>query len=223
MVRPRRRDPRFLEPLGGTDREGNRARRPSRFPLATNPARFTPQAHDLERAADYVFTGNHWGKDRDIQAGARPPQGRALRHLRKGLGRGPGDGRVRRAARPPTTDLPAIYSSAKLVLDDTSGPTLPYGAVNSRVFDALASRHAGDHQLRVRACESCSARTSRSGARRESCASRLDALLGDDETAGGPGPRATAAEVLRQHTYAHRARRLVEILDRATRRGSPSA
>ena len=33
------------------------------------------------------------------------------------------------------------------------------------------------------------ARNSRSGARRGSCASRVDALLGDDERAGGPGPR----------------------------------
>ncbi len=39
----------------------------------------------------------------------------------------------------PYEELPLLYPSAKLVLDDTQGPTLPYGAVNARVFDALAA------------------------------------------------------------------------------------
>ncbi len=34
------------------------------------------------------------------------------------------------------------------MLDDTQGPTLPYGALNARVFDALACGDAADHQLR---------------------------------------------------------------------------
>ena len=38
----------------------------------------------------------------------------------------------------PYEQLPLLYPSAKLVLDDTQGPTLPYGALNARVFDALA-------------------------------------------------------------------------------------
>ena len=111
----------------------------------------------------------------------------------------------------PYADLPEIYSSAKLVLDDTSGPTLPYGAVNSRVFDALASG-----TLAITNCES--------GVRElfgeefpvwrspRELREQIDALLGDDERREALA-RGYRAEVLRRHTYAHRARRLVEILE----------
>ncbi|HWT91331.1 MAG TPA: glycosyltransferase, partial [Solirubrobacterales bacterium] len=99
----------------------------------------------------------------------------------------------------------------KLVLDDTSGPTLPYGAVNSRVFDALA---AGT--LPITNCES--------GVRElfgedfpvwsdaASLRAQLDALLGDEERREALARR-FRGKVLRHHTYAHRARRLVEALE----------
>jgi spore maturation protein CgeB len=98
----------------------------------------------------------------------------------------------------------------KLVLDDTQGPTLPYGALNARVFDALA---AGT--LVLTNCES--------GARelfdedfpvwssRDSLRAGLDELLGDE-----PRRRALAGRyrelVLARHTYAHRAEQLRELL-----------
>ncbi|HEX2265964.1 MAG TPA: glycosyltransferase, partial [Solirubrobacterales bacterium] len=108
------------------------------FPLAANPDRFKPLPPDPARAADYVFTGNHWGKDRDVQAGLGPRPGERLDIYGKGWDEVPELAEHWRGAAP-YDELPAIYSSAKLVLDDTSGPTLPYGAVNSRVFDALAA------------------------------------------------------------------------------------
>ncbi|HWT90823.1 MAG TPA: glycosyltransferase, partial [Solirubrobacterales bacterium] len=98
-----------------------------------------------------------------------------------------------------------------LVLDDTSGPTLPYGAVNSRVFDALA---AGT--LPITNCES--------GVRElfgpefptwsdpASLRGRIDALLGDGERREALARR-FRQEVLSRHTYAHRARRLAEVLE----------
>ena len=79
----------------------------------------------------------------------------------------------------PYERLPLLYPRAKLVLDDTQGPTLPYGAVNARVFDALACG-----TLVLTNCES--------GVRelfdedfpvwssRESLRATLDELLGDD-------------------------------------------
>ena len=36
--------------------------------------------------------------------------------------------------------LPTAYSSAHVVVDDSAHHTRPYGAVNARVFDALACR-----------------------------------------------------------------------------------
>ena len=183
------------------------------FPLATNPARFKPlppAAADPERAADYVFTGNYWGKDREVQAGLAPRPGERLDVYGKDWDQVPEIAPHWRGGAP-YEDLPAIYSAAKLVLDDTSGPTLPYGAVNSRVFDALA---AGT--LPITNCES--------GVRElfgpdfpvwtdpASLRAQLDALLGDGERREALARR-FRGEVLRRHTYAHRARQLVEALE----------
>jgi O-antigen biosynthesis protein len=189
--------------------EAATGRQTIRFPLATNPVRFAPLPPDPSLAADYVFTGNHWGKDRDIQAGLAPRRGERL----DVYGRGWEEVReiaphARGAAA--YEELPAIYSSAKLVLDDTSGPTLPYGAVNSRVFDALA---AGT--LAITNCES--------GVRElfgedfpvwtspRNLREQLDSLLGDERRRTALAKR-FRGEVLRHHTYAHRARCLVEVL-----------
>jgi GT2 family glycosyltransferase/spore maturation protein CgeB/predicted nucleic acid-binding Zn-ribbon protein len=180
------------------------------FPLAANPERFRPLPADKERASDYVFTGNHWGKDRDIQAGLQPGPGERLAVYGKGWDEVPEIAPHWRGAAP-YEELPAIYSSAKLVLDDTSGPTLPYGAVNSRVFDALA---AGT--LPITNCEA--------GVRElfgpefpvwsdaESLRAQIDALLGDEERREALARR-FRGEVLSRHTYAHRARRLAAALE----------
>jgi O-antigen biosynthesis protein len=179
------------------------------FPLATNPSRFAPQPPDPARGADYVFTGNHWGEDREIQPGLAPRRKERLDIYGRGWDKVKG---LAAHARGPVPygELPAIYSSAKLVLDDTAGPTLPYGAVNARVFDALA---AGT--LPLTNCEA--------GVRElfgedfpvwtsaESLRVQLDDLLGDDDRRAAMAER-FRGEVLRHHTFAHRARRLSEVL-----------
>jgi GT2 family glycosyltransferase/spore maturation protein CgeB len=179
------------------------------FPLATNPSRFAPQPPDPAREADYVFTGNHWGEDREIQAGLAPRRRERLDIYGRGWDKVKGLAAHSRGP-VPYGELPAIYSSAKLVLDDTAGPTLPYGAVNTRVFDALA---AGT--LPLTNCEA--------GVRElfgedfpvwtsaESLREQLDALLGDDDRRAALAER-FRGEVLQKHTYAHRARRLAEVL-----------
>jgi GT2 family glycosyltransferase/spore maturation protein CgeB len=184
-------------------------RRPVLFPLATNPSRFAPDRAEPGRAADCVFTGNRWGEDREIQAALRSRRGARLDVYGKGWDDVPEVARCARGSAP-YEELPAIYASARLVLDDTSGPTLPYGAVNSRVFDALACG-----TLAITNCEA--------GVRElfgeefptwrspEDLRAKVDALLGDDEQQAELAKR-FRAEVLRHHTYAHRARRLVEVL-----------
>jgi len=187
-----------------------RTGRPSiRFPLATNPDRFATVPPRPEYEADYVFTGNYWGQPRSVQPGLPPREGQRLRIFGRDWDQVPelapyAGGAVA------YSELAAVYSSAKLVIDDTAGPTLPYGAVNCRVFDALACG-----RLPITNCVSGVRELfdddfptweSEAGLR-----AQIDALLADDER------RRTLSEryrsiVLERHTYAHRARRLREIL-----------
>jgi GT2 family glycosyltransferase/spore maturation protein CgeB len=189
--------------------ERTTGRRTIRFPLAVNPARFHQQPAQERYAADYVFTGNWWGKDRDIQQALAPREGERLAIYGKDWEKVPEFASHARGELP-YTELPAVYASAKLVLDDTQGPTLPYGALNARVFDALA---AGT--LPVTNCES--------GVRelfdeefpvwssRETLRSVLDELL-EDEQRRKDLTRRYRETVLTKHTYANRASRLREIL-----------
>jgi len=184
-------------------------RQVTRFPLATNPRRFAPQPPDPARQADYVFSGNHWGEDREIQAGLTPRRKERLDVYGRGWDKVKGMAAHSRGP-VPYTELPAIYSSAKLVLDDTAGPTLPYGALNTRVFDALAAGTLPltNCEVGVRELfgEDFPVWTSA-----ESLRQQLDALLADDARRSELAKR-FRGEVLRHHTYAHRARRLAEIL-----------
>ena len=180
-----------------------------RFPLAVNPERFRPLSSAERFSADYVFTGNWWGVDRDIQRALAPREGERVAIYGKDWEQVPELAPYARGQLP-YEQLPLLYPSAKLVLDDTQGPTLPYGALNARVFDALAcgtlpvtNCSAGVHELFD---EDFPVWDSRETLR---CA--LDELLGDEQR------RTTLAAryreiVLTRHTYAHRAARLREIL-----------
>ena len=125
----------------GSEAQVARARpagRPTLFPLATNPARFRPTAGQASRDVDYVFTGNRWGEERAIERALRPRDheraavyGRgwdAVPELKPHLRRA---GRLRGAAGASTA--PPRSSSTTL-----RATREPHGAVNSRVFDALA-------------------------------------------------------------------------------------
>ncbi len=118
--------------------EERTGRRTVRFPLAVNPERFRPRPVEPRFAADYVFTGNRWGKDREIQEALEPRDGERVAVYGKGWEEVEEWAPYVRGELP-YEELALLYPSAKLVLDDTQGPTLPYGAVNARVFDALAA------------------------------------------------------------------------------------
>ena len=108
-------------------------------PARHEPGRFTPRAPDERRAADYVFTGNRWGEERAIERALRPRRGE-----RVGLyGRGweeRGTLAPPRGGPAPYDDLPAIYAprEARGRRHRRARPSR-YGAVNARVFDALAA------------------------------------------------------------------------------------
>lgn len=189
--------------------ESETGRRPLLFPLATDARRFGAASPDPLRSVDTVFVGNRWGEERAIESALVPPRGQSVAiHGRnwdkiRGLSRfsqGPAS----------AEELPAIYASARVALDDTQSPTLRYGAVNARVFDALASgtpvltncvdgvRELFDDDFPVW-------RTP------EDLEGERDRLLDDDQRR-----RALAARyreiVLTRHTYEHRADELVGIL-----------
>ncbi len=120
-----------------------------RFPLAVNPARFHPRAPAERFAADYVFTGNWWGKDRDIQRRSGAARGGAPGDLRQGLGAG---ARVR-ALRPRRA---ALRGACAALSQREAGARRHPGsdaalrrAQRARVRRAR-QRHAADHQLRGR-------------------------------------------------------------------------
>lgn len=179
------------------------------FPLATNPERFRPGEGRPELAADYVFTGNRWDRPRDIQRAVRPRPGERFRVF----GRGWEDvSELAEFAEGPVDydALPDVYASAKVVIDDTAEHALPFQALNSRIFDALATgtpviTNCGD------------------GAREmfgddfpiwsspEDLREQLDALLRDDERRGALAARQRRI-VLDRHTYARRAQQLRHVL-----------
>lgn len=179
------------------------------FPIATNPARFAPAGVDPKHASDYVFTGNWWGKERDIEPGLKPRSGEKLAIY----GRGWEDVKaLRKFSRGSAAyeDLPGIYSSAKLVLDDTQGPTLPYGAVNCRVFDALAAGTLviTNCELGVRELfdEDFPVWTSP-----ETLRASLDELLSDDDRREELARRYRRT-VLTEHTYERRADQFIRVV-----------
>jgi O-antigen biosynthesis protein len=109
------------------------------MPIATNESRFRPGVTRDGEAVDVVFTGNFWGVDREalnaldlndvggsfaIFGNGWEEQGRWPKYWRGAL---------------PYQDLPAVYDSAKIVLDDSHPVTRDWGMMNSRVFDALAA------------------------------------------------------------------------------------
>jgi O-antigen biosynthesis protein len=108
------------------------------MPLATNPNRFRPTDPDPRLAADLLFVGNYWWDGRQVEE-ALPALGGEMSV--KAFGRGweavaAMDGC--HAGRLDYERLPTAYSSAGVVVDDSAHHTRRYGAVNSRVFDALA-------------------------------------------------------------------------------------
>lgn len=184
----------------------------SLFPIATNPERFRPEKPDPTYEADYVFTGNHWGEPRLAEM-LDVTSGETFLIFGKDWENVPAVSRYARGP-VPYDRLPKVYSSAKLVLDHTASPTLPYGAVNSRVFDALATG-----TLVVSNCEA--------GVRElfdedfptyddgQSLREHLDVLL-EDETRREELAERYRQKVLQEHTYDRRAEQLTELLrDRA--------
>ncbi|MCL2687121.1 MAG: glycosyltransferase [Methanobrevibacter sp.] len=110
------------------------------FPIATNPDRFEKATFSDEYQSDYCFTGNYWGVKRDIIDFLEPDElgynfaiyGNNWHVIEKFEKHDRGFIEY--------MDIPNVYASTKIVIDDAVNVTKEQGSVNSRVFDAIAAK-----------------------------------------------------------------------------------
>jgi hypothetical protein len=112
---------------------------PILFPIATNPSRFNGNIPPKkEYLCDYCFTGSYWNDPREIMEMLEPEK---IPYKFKLYGKNWDkidkfkkyyEGFIS------YSNIPYVYASTKIVIDDANNATKKYGAVNSRVFDALA-------------------------------------------------------------------------------------
>ena len=181
------------------------------MPLATNPERFRPGDPDPSRAVDVAFVGNLWGEERAVARAL--PAVAAAGHSVGAWGRGwdlhaSGAGYARGEL--PYEEVPTVYASAGVVVDDTASPTKPWGLVNSRVFDALAAGAVviTDNDAGVQELFDDAFPTWSDG---PSLTRTVGALLADPARRRALTERYRAM-VLDRHTYAHRAGEIREAL-----------
>ena len=110
------------------------------FPIATTAEKFEKNKNiDKSFSSDYSFTGNYWGKPREIETFLNPSElkfefsiyGKDWNLVQKFKDYHKGFLNYK--------DIPKVYANSKVTIDDAVvGITKPYGSVNSRVFDAIA-------------------------------------------------------------------------------------
>lgn len=114
------------------------------FPIAANANIFRSEnvlsPEEREKfESDYVFTGSYWNDPREIIDIINPGD---LPYKFKIFGAN--WDKVEKFAKYNAgfanySEMPKIYAGTRIVVDDANRVTKPYGAVNSRVFDALAA------------------------------------------------------------------------------------
>lgn len=110
------------------------------FHLATNHLRFTidPSLKNQNYESDYCFTGSYWKSKRDIEKLNPNNLPYTFKLFGHGWKKHPAFknywfGLVQ------YLELPKIYASTKILIDDANHVTKSWGSVNSRVFDGIAS------------------------------------------------------------------------------------
>lgn len=109
------------------------------LPIATNPKKFNDSVKpEKEYQSDYTFTGSYWDDPRDIIEMLDPDKipytfklyGKNWEVFDKFKNYYQGFLNY--------SKLPEVYASTKIVIDDVNRGAKNFGAVNSRVYDALA-------------------------------------------------------------------------------------
>ncbi len=188
------------------------------FPLATNPSRFVEAKPNSRYRSDYCFTGSYWQFERAIESALQP---QALDSYQFAIfGSGWETHPILNAhARGflPYSEMPNVYASTRIVVDDANHVTKDWGSVNSRVFDALAAGALVITNGDIGAAEVFDAElpTYQSADELKSLLRRyLDNEVERCELVGRLQQR-----VFARHTYRHRARTLKRILISRARRG----
>ena len=180
------------------------------FPIATNPRRFYPRPRTPELRTDAVFAGSNWGVERGVTTGlAELAQSRVVGLHGRGWEEHPTLGTLS-AGLAAYDDLPDIYASSEVAIDDAAISTKPYGSMNSRVFDALAAGTivVTDNEIGARELFDEDFPTWSDA---NDLVGTVNRLLEDSERRNRLAKRYRAI-VLERHTYDHRARELREIL-----------
>jgi GT2 family glycosyltransferase len=109
------------------------------LPLAANYEKFSSGKPRVEFSSDYCFAGNYWGFPREVVQNLKPSE---LPFSFKVFG-------VGWEACPtfseycsgpvPYHQLPNVYASTKIVIDDSTVSTRDAGSLNSRVYEALSA------------------------------------------------------------------------------------
>jgi len=110
------------------------------LPLATDPETFNPEvAGNRQWESDYCFTGSYWKDPREIVDMLDPE---SLPYTFKLFGKNWDEFEKLKDYYEGFVnyhDIPRVYRSTRMVVDDANRVTKEYGSVNSRVFDAIAS------------------------------------------------------------------------------------
>lgn len=109
------------------------------LPIATNESRFMQGIEKPSLKCDYCFTGSYWNDAREIIDHLNPDlipykfhiYGMNWDKLEKFKPYHQGFLNY--------DEIPNLYKSTKIVIDDANRVTKPYGSVNSRVFDAISA------------------------------------------------------------------------------------
>lgn len=184
------------------------------FPIATNEKRFnnenTTADSNSPYYSDYVFTGSYWGAPREIIDFIEPD---SLPYNFKIFGAN-WDKIPKFSANfkgfVNYNEMPDIYRNTRIVIDDANHVTKPYGAVNSRVFDALAAGRLVVTNGVIGANETFEGLLPYFETKEE-FNQLIDKYL-SDEAAYKEKVSALRQFVLENHTYKIRARQLIEFL-----------
>lgn len=107
--------------------------------IASNTDRFNPQVKAQKAlASDCCFTGSYWRAPREIEKFNPKNSSYTFAVYGSGWQKHKNFSDCWRGELP-YEQLPAVYASSTLLIDDANHVTKPWGSVNSRVFDALAS------------------------------------------------------------------------------------
>lgn len=117
------------------DRTGLRSKL---LPIATNYDFFNSGQFNTSFDSDFVFSGGKFGIAREIEY-CLDPHAIAGKGLVCGRGWEGTPFECLSIGNVNYSDMPNVYASTKIVLDDANIATKPWGSCNSRVFDAIAA------------------------------------------------------------------------------------